>query len=383
MTAPLPSQRGLFEIPDDVTYLNAAAYVPLPRAVREAGQQGVLTKSHPWHMAGSHGTAISERARAAAAALLGTAADNVAITGAVSYGIATAARNLPIARGTRVLMIEGEFPSLALVWPELAAAAGATVEVVPRPADADWTAALLEAIERPGAPPVGLAALTPLHWSDGALIDLSRVVPALHRQGARIVIDATQSTGVLDLDLAALKPDFLAFPTYKWVLGPYSLAFLYVAPEHQEGMPLENHGPARQPGSNSYVATARRFDRGERNDPIGLPMAAVGLEQVLQWDRPAIAARLRSLTDALAAAVADLPGIAMLRRERRAPHILGLRFAGSMPTGLVDRLATSGVHVADRLGVMRVSPHVYNDERDVATFAAALRVALAAYTSHC
>ena len=215
------------------------------------------------------------------------------------------------------------------------------------------------------------------------MIDLSRVVPALHRQGARIVIDATQSTGVLDLDLAALKPDFLAFPTYKWVLGPYSLAFLYVAPEHQEGMPLENHGPARQPGSNSYVATARRFDRGERNDPIGLPMAAVGLEQVLQWDRPAIAARLRSLTDALAAAVADLPGIAMLRRERRAPHILGLRFAGSMPTGLVDRLATSGVHVADRLGVMRVSPHVYNDERDVATFAAALRVALAAYTSHC
>lgn len=374
---PLASQRDLFEIPREVTYLNAAAYVPLPRAVREAGQLGVTTKSFPWHMTNSHGTEISERARSAAARLLGTAADNVAITGAVSYGIATAARNLPIAKGSRVLMIEGEFPSLALVWSDRAQAAGATIEVVPRPADADWTSALLQAIERPGAPPVGLAALTPLHWSDGAMIDLGQVTAALHRQGARIVIDATQAAGVLDLDLAALKPDFLAFPTYKWVLGPYSLAFLYVAPEHQSGRPLEDHGPARTPGSNSYIPTARRFDRGERNDPVGLPMAAIGLEQVLAWEPGAVATRLRGLTDALAEAVADIPGLTMLPRALRAPHILGLRLSGGMPAGLVDGLATRGVHVADRLGVMRVSPHVYNDETDVAAFATALRHAVA------
>ena len=178
--------------------------------------------------------------------------------------------------------------------------------------------------------------------------------------------------------LAALKPDFLAFPTYKWVLGPYSLAFLYVAPEHQSGRPLEDHGPARTPGSNSYIPTARRFDRGERNDPVGLPMAAVGLEQVLAWERGTVAARLRTLTDALAEAVADLPGIAMLPRVLRAPHILGLRLAGGLPPGLLGRLAARGVHVADRLGVLRVSPHVYNDETDVAEFAAALRAELAA-----
>ena len=375
---PLASQRDLFEIPREVAYLNAAAYVPLPRAVREAGQLGVTTKSFPWHMTNSHGSEISERARSAAARLLGTAADNVAITGAVSYGIATAARNLVIPKGSRVLMIEGEFPSLALVWQERAEAVGATVEVVPRPANADWTSALLDAIDRPGAPPVGLAALTPLHWSDGAMIDLLKVTAALHRQGARIVIDATQSTGVLDLDLAALKPDFLAFPTYKWVLGPYSLAFLYVAPEHHSGRPLEDHGPARTPGSNSYIPTARRFDRGEKNDPIGLPMAAVGLEQVLAWEKSAVAARLRSLTDALAEAVADIPGLTMLPRALRAPHILGLRLANGLPPGLLDRLTARGVHVADRLGVMRVSPHVYNDDADVAAFATALRTEFAA-----
>ena len=155
------------------------------------------------------------------------------------------------------------------------------------------------------------------------------------------------------------------------------MAFLYVAPEHQDGMPLENHGPARQPGSNSYIPTARRFDRGERNDPVGLPMATTGLEQVLQWARPAVAARLRGLTDALEAAVGDLPGISVLPRERRAPHILGMRVAGGLPAGMLDRLAARGVHVADRLGVMRVSPHVYNHEGDVAAFAAAPKAELA------
>jgi selenocysteine lyase/cysteine desulfurase len=102
-------------------------------------------------------------------------------------------------------------------------------------------------------------------------------------------------------------------------------------------------------------------------------MGAAGLEQVLAWDRPAIAARLRSLTDALAEATADLPGISTLPRTLRAPHILGLRLAGGLKPGLLDRLTARGIHVADRLGVMRVSPHVYNDEADVAAFAAALK----------
>ena len=71
--------------------------------------------------------------------------------------------------------------------------------------------------------------------------------------------------------------------------------------------------------------------------------------------------------------MADVPGVAMLPRALRAPHVLGLRFAGGMPAGLVERLAARDVHVADRQGVLRVSPHVYNDVGDVARFAAALR----------
>ena len=52
----------------------------------------------------------------------------------------------------------------------------------------------------------------------------------------------------------------------------------------------------------------------------------------------------------------------------RAPHILSLAFRDGMPKDLIERLAAENIHVAPRLGRMRISPHVYNDESDVDRF---------------
>jgi selenocysteine lyase/cysteine desulfurase len=366
----LGCQRHLFEIPEEVAYLDAAAFSALPAPVREAGAAGVMAKVRPWTI--TRDDAMAERVRGAAARLIGAAPDDVAITGAVSHGIATAARNLDLAPGGRILRVADEFPSLSLVFDRLAAERGLVVDVVERPADGDWTQAILAAIARPG-PPLALAALTPLHWSDGALIDLDRVVPAVRAAGGAVVIDATQAVGVLDVDVQRWRPDFLAFPTYKWVLGPYSLAFLYAAPERQGGLPLEEHGGNRPGGG--YARGARRYDRGEFRDPIGLPMAGAGMELVAGWGHQAIAARLRVLTDALAEAMAAL-GLAVLPRERRAPHILGVRLPGGLRPGLLDALAARGSYAADRLGVLRISPHVWANEADVEHFTAALRAVI-------
>jgi selenocysteine lyase/cysteine desulfurase len=57
----------------------------------------------------------------------------------------------------------------------------------------------------------------------------------------------------------------------------------------------------------------------------------------------------------------------------RAPHILCVAFPDGLPKDLLDRLAAANVHVAARLGRVRISPHVYNDEADVDRFLAAFR----------
>ena len=367
---PLACQRHLFELPDDVSYLDAAAWAPLPRSVRAAGEAGILSKSRPWAHGRDDDAAWAERARAAAAGLIGAAADDIAIVGSVSHAIATAARNLLPAPGGRILRVADEFPSQCHAWDRLAVERGLLVEVVPRPRDEDWTGALMEAVVRPGAPPLAVATLTPLHWSDGLLMDLQRLAPAIRAAGAALVVDATQAVGAVPLDVSRLQPDFLAFPTYKWVLGPYSLAFLYAAPHRQHGVPLEENA-----GNQPPAVGARRYDKGERHDPVALPMAATGMELVAGWGVPAVAARLRELTDLLADG-AEALGLAVPPRALRCPHILGLRVPGGLPADLIERLREHKVFASNRLGGLRLSPHVWANEGDVARCLAALRAAL-------
>lgn len=361
----LACQRDAFEIPREVAYFDGAAYSPLPRVVRAAGEAGVLTKARPWAHPRGESDVWAERARAAAARLVGASAGDVAIVGSVAYGVATAARALPLAAGGRVLVMQDEFPSLVLVWREIAAARGLVVEVIPRPVDGDWTAAWRAAIGRPGALPLAVAAITPLHWSDGALVDVAALASVIRAAGGALVVDATQAAGVLAIDVTALRPDFLVFPTYKWALGPYSLAFLYAAPDRQGGLPIEFNG-VNHPGGTA-AAGAARYDKGERNDPVALPMAAVGLELVQSWGVGAIAGRLGYLTGLLAERLVGM-GAGCLPWHFRAPHVLGARLPGGMPAGLIAGLAARGVFASDRLGVLRISPHVWADEADVERF---------------
>jgi len=372
----LASQRALFDIPREVCFLNAAAWSPLPKASQEAGRIGAGRKGQPWKLAPDFALQQHERARKAAARLINADPADVALISSVGYGVATAGKILQVPRGARVLLLENDHTSPMLEWIGRAEAQGFTVDIVPQPADADWTQALMTAIERPDAAPIGLASISSIHWSDGGALDLDRIAPALKRQGAALLVDATHGAGIMALDVRRLDPDFLVFPTYKWVLGPYGRAFLYVAKRHQAGVPLEQTSFGRRAVAAErvpyfddvrYVESARRFDMGERDHFISMEMAAIGMEMVAEWGSAAILERLRMLTRRLAEGLGNSG--ALIAEERvRAPHILCLGFPKGMPAGLVERLAAEQVYAAPRLGRLRISPHVYNDEEDVDRF---------------
>jgi len=276
-----------------------------------------------------------------------------------------------------VLVLQDDHTSAVLEWMTRAGPGGFTVETVRRPDDGDWTAAVLEAIARPGAPPLALASISSVHWSDGGVVDLEQVAPALRAQGAALLVEATHSVGVLDVDVQKLDPDFVAFPTYKWLIGPYGRAFLYVAKRRQKGgVPLEQTSYGRRAvraeqevyfTDLDYVGDARRFDMGERDHFISMEMAAIGMEMMHAWGRPAIVERLAMLTGRLAEGLRG-SGVAIPDARVRAPHILSLSFPDGMPRDLIARLAAEKVYVAPRLGRLRISPHVYNDEADVDRF---------------
>ncbi|HEX9556409.1 MAG TPA: aminotransferase class V-fold PLP-dependent enzyme [Reyranella sp.] len=377
----LPCQRALFDIPRDVCFLNAASWSPLPLAVQEAGRAAVARKGQPWKLESNFQSQQYERARKAAAALIGADPVDVALIPSVGYGVATAGKVMAIPRGSRVLVLQDDHTSPVLEWMSRAQAGGFAVETVKQPGDGDWTSAVGEAIERAEAAPLALVSISSVHWSDGGALDMARISQAAKDKGAALLVDATHDVGVRRIDVKALDPDFLIFPTYKWVLGPYGRAFMYVARRRQDRVPLEQTAAARKAVSAedtiyfrdiAYAEGARRYDMGERDHFISMEMAAVGMEMMAGWGNAAIVARLSMLTDRLADGLAN-SGVRVIDKKLRAPHVLSLQFPQGMAQDLPKKLAAENVYAAPRLGRLRISPHVYNDEEDVERFVEVFR----------
>ena len=360
--------RHLFDIPEDIAYFNCAYMSPILRSAREAGSRAVGRKSRPWEITPADFFESMEVPRAHFASLIGASPDAVALIPAASYGMAIAARNLPLRPRGRVLLLDEEFPSTTYAWQEQARATGAEAVLLPRPADDDWTRVVLEAIDERTA----VAALPHCHWTDGGLLDLVRIRAALDAVGAALVLDVTQSLGALPLDLAAVDPDFMVAACYKWLLGPYSTGFLYVAPRWHGGTPLEFSWISRE-GSEDFSKLvqyrdgfrpgARRFDVGEPSNFALLPMVSEALRQIEAWTIPSIQAQLAGYCAELVRAVAPM-GFTAVAADRRAGHYLGLRHPRGIPSGLAGRLAEARIFVSVRGPSLRITPHLYNTAAD-------------------
>ena len=378
----LECQRHLFDLPDDVTYLNCAAYSPLLTAAHAAGTLGLERKYHPWDMDITEPPREAEELRSLFARLIGAAADDVALVNSTSYGIEIAARNLDVEPGKKIIVIEDQFPSNVFSWRYLAADRGAILTFVDRPADDDWTTAVLAALDDN----VTIAALPPCHWSDGSWLDLVAIGARCRELGVPFVIDATQVIGAMPFDVREVQPDFVACSAYKWLFCPYTMGFLYAAPHRQQGLPLEYHrwnhdSPQNVATSVAYAETfnkgARRYDMGEVNNFINLPMAVVALKQLIDWTPGAVQSYLTPLTDAVAEG-ARARGWRVPADGQRVGHYIGMRPEGDLDPTVVTRLQSEeNVFVSQRGGGVRVSPNMYNDMADIERFFAAFDKVLA------
>lgn len=369
---PLGDQRHLFDIEDGTVFLNAASKSMLLKASIEAGRTGTAAKGQPWKIDEPARYVQADDIRERFASLIGATGDDIAIQPAASYGVATAAKNLTAKPGQRILVIEGQFPSNVYAWQRLADENGAVLSTVPWPGDGDWTRAVIDMIDDD----VAIAALPPCHWTDGSLVDLSRIAPKLKDAGAVFLIDATQWVGAVPIDVKALQADYLVCAAYKWLLGPYGLSFMYAAPACQDGLPLEDHlfnhgGVDSITGGLGYpeafTTGARRYDAGEYLSLITLPMIQVALTQLQAWTPARVADAIAPITARIAEGAEGL-GLEIAPKSFRTPHILGIRRPGGFPADIAARLAAANVHVSSRGGAVRVSPHLCNHMDDADEF---------------
>lgn len=381
----LGCQREAFQMPRDYHYFNCAYMGPLPRRAEEAGFEAIRKKRTPTRIVPPDAFWETDRLRELFARLIGSPeSGRIAIHPGVSYGVSTAARNLPLGAGQNIVITHQQFPGNVYAWRRKAAEAGGEVRAVAAAAHGErgrsWNERLLEAID----PATTIVAVPHVHWTDGTRFDLEAIGRRCREVGAALVVDATQSLGALPFDFEAVQPDVLVCATYKWLLGPYSLCLTHFGPRFDDGIPLEETWIARDRSEDfqnlvdyqdAYAPGAVRYDMAERSNFFLAPIAVASLELLLEWHPARVQAYCRSLTkDFLRDAVEW--GYAVESEEWRAGHLFGLRMPKTVDlAALRDALAARNVSASLRGTALRLSPNVYNDETDLAVLADVLKTA--------
>lgn len=332
--------------------------------------QAASLKEHPWNLQPSDFYTSCDQARELLAGLLNAKADNIALIPAVSYGVETAVRNLPLKTGQKVLMPEGEFPSNVYPWNGPCAKTQAEVVFVPRPANYDWTGAFLKAIDQNTA----VVSVPQTDWSDGSHFDLVKISQKAKSVGAALVVDISQSFGVSPIDVASFDPDYLFSVGYKWQLGPYGFSYMYVADRHLQAQPLENNWVNRKSSedftrlteyTDEYQAGARRFDSGQHSQFALIPMALEALRTLNDITPQAIFTHITGLNKTLVQGLTSL-GFEVVPSEFRTGHMIGARGPqGLCVKDLCGRLREKNIYVSVRCNSLRISPHIYNSQQDI------------------
>jgi selenocysteine lyase/cysteine desulfurase len=369
-------QRDEFSLPPDQHYLNCAYMSPLSRRVVEAGVEGIRRKTVPSDITPQDFFTGADRARSLFGTLVNANPDRVAIVPSVSYGMAIVARNAAVQRGQNVVTVHHQFPSNMYPWRRLCADREACLRIVPPSDGAEsrgrrWNESVLEAIDRD----TGLVAIGNVHWTDGTRFDLERISERAREMGAAFVVDGTQSVGAMPFDVASLRPDALVCAAYKWLMGPYSIGVAYLGPRFDDAVPLEETWIGRRGSDDfgglveyqdAYRPGAARFDVGENSNFILIPMLNAALEQVLDWGVNRISTYCRALTSPFLGPLQER-GFGVEEDEWCADHLFGLRLSSGLDiTQVHNRLKRMNISVSVRGSAIRVSPHVYNDEGDMA-----------------
>ncbi len=368
--------RQQFLMPADLTIVNAAnlcpTSAPVIQAVDDATRDVDRDPSMPNRRKMSDG---KEETRRRLAAFLRVAPEDIVITRNTSEGNNFVSSGVDLKPGDEVLLSAENHPSLLAAWNEKAKRFGFTVRTVaqvnPHPGAEYYVDAFAKAI----TPRTRVMAFTHVTASAGDLYPAKDLCRLAREHGILSVVDAAQSFGLLDIDLADMQPDFFTGSGHKWPCGPRECGVLYINKAAESKI-----WPSVISLYAGAVGVSRRFEGlGQRDEAgiIGLGAALAFQERI---GRKAIEDRGRELAAALIAGLKAIDGVKVwthpdpARSAAIVTFLPGTLDPGKLAAALYaqDRIACTARNGPDRPGI-RLSPHFYNLHADVDRVVAAVK----------
>lgn len=363
--------RELFPVTQHVVYFNHAAVGPLSTRAHEAMARHAADQRDFGALHWRDWYAEIDRVRESAAKLIGGRADEVAILKNTSEGLAFVAEGLRWREGDNVVTSAMEFTSNWTPWKRLEAR-GVECRVAAEPS-VEAIAPLLDGRTR-------IVSISSVAFHNGFTADLDAIGALCASRNVLFCVDAIQSVGVLPIDVKRSKIDFLAADGHKWMCGPEGAAIFYVAADRREELDVleigwtnvERHGKFILTGT-TLVADSRRFEAGSLNTN-GVYGLRAAIDLLLEIGIDAVAERAVAVATLLADRLEEIGWRVASPRPIRSPII------GATPPDVEKsivwhhrRIEEQQVVCAPREGLLRFSPHFYNDADDVERVIRALR----------
>jgi selenocysteine lyase/cysteine desulfurase len=209
--------------------------------------------------------------------------------------------------------------------------------------------------------------------------DLAELCALAHARGALVYADIIQAAGAVPVDVRASGVDFACCGTYKWLMGDFGAAFLYVRPDRLDRLkrtevgwrqvrrqeshvfPFEPPGPA----IGAYELATDAAGLFEVSTPAwgALAVASAGMDHVLGLGVEAIVRHRAPLIDRLQDALTGRGFSPLTPRGSRGPIVaFAVRDAEAR---FAARLKAERIRISTYPHRLRISPSVYNDVEDI------------------
>jgi selenocysteine lyase/cysteine desulfurase len=307
----LTSQKHLFSLDPEIIYLNNAYRGPMLKSSEEAAIQDLIKMRSPHQLKPEDFFSGVEVVKSLFGKLVKCPPIQVALIPSTSYGFAAVLNNWNPGKGKKVITVTDEFPS--------------------------------------------------------GYFSLKRV-------GACFIVDGTQSVGAMPIDVADCQIDALICATYKWLLGPYSMAMAYFSERFNEGKPLEESWMNRTNSQNfsdltnyqpEFLPGANRYSVGETSHFILLPILENALVQLLDWNPERIQEYAGELKKSLVS-YQSRKNLPLEVNEYTANHLFSLPLqAGQDLNQVKSLLEKERISVSVRGASLRVSINVFNEQKDI------------------
>ena len=367
-------QKTKFILSKKVTYLNCAYMSPMLKKVEKAGVKGIKQKRKPYHITPVDFFKTSDLVKKRFSSIIDCKNHNrIAIIPSASYGLANVVNNISIKEKDEIILLDEQFPSNVYPWLNVKERSKAKLVFIKRPdtligSGKKWNEEILAAITNK----TKVVAIGNIHWACGTLFDLIAIRKKTAEVGALLIIDGTQSIGALPLSIEKIQPDALICAGYKWLMGPYSIGVAYYGNYFDKGIPIEDNWINRRGSENfsglinysdKYGELASRYNVGEQSNFILLPMLLAGLNQIESWGVKNIQDYCKNLISEEIKKV-NQKKYWIEKVNYRANHLFGIKQLDNK-INLIEKLKSKKISVSIRGDKIRVSPHLYNDKREI------------------